>query len=161
MDPTRQQILDDIVHDAHNGRDRVVSSQVAEEVVDELRNLEAGGHGWVAEVIDGLLIRGAAKMCADWRRRHQHIGHTKRGTEVAIPLYGAVQETSDDGEIVYVQLALFTMTLEQAKARRDSLARQRDTLSAEVRWFSDLVEIMEADRTLATVGAALARLEAA
>lgn len=161
MEPTRQQIVDDIIHDAHHGKDRIVSSEVAQEVVDELRNLEAGGHRWVADLIDALLLRGAAKMCSDWRRRHNHKGRTKRGTEVEVPVYGAVRETDDDGQIIHVQLSLFTMTLEQAKARRDTLARQRDTLSAEVRWFSDLIEIMEANRNLATVGDALALLEAA
>lgn len=161
MDPTRQQIIDDIVHDAHHGNDRIVSSEVAQIVVDELRNLEAGGHRWVEGVIDSLLLRGAAKMCADWRRRHQHAGHTRKGTEVEVPIYGAVRETDDEGNIVHVQLSLFTLTLEQAKARRDTLARQRDTLSAEVRWFSDLIEIMEADRSLLTVADALHRLEAA
>ena len=161
MEPTRQQIVDDIIHDAHHGKDRIISAEVAAEVVDELRNIEAEGHGWVAGLIDRWLIVGAQKACADWRRRHQHAGRTRKGTEVEIPIYGAVREVADDGEPVSVQLTLFTLTLDQAKQRRDALAKSRDTLSAEVRWFSDVIEIMEADRSLRTVGDALARLEAA
>lgn len=161
MEPTRQQIVDDIIHDAHHGNDRIVSRQVAAEVVDELRNLEAGGHRWVADLLDKLLISGASKLCADWRRRHSHASKTKRGAEVEIPIYGAVTEPDEAGDPTVVQLTLFTLTLDQARQRRDRLARNRDTLSAEVRWFTDVIEIMEADRTLATVGDALARLEAA
>lgn len=160
MDPTRRQIIDDIIHDAHHGRDRIVSSEVAAEVVDEVRNLEAAGHRWVADLIDKWLIAGAAKACADWRRRYQHAGRTNRGTEVEVPVYGAVRETSADGEIVHVQLALFTMTVEQVKERHATLARQRDTLSAEVRWFADLIEVMEA-RGCQTAGDAIALMEAA
>lgn len=161
MEPARQQIVDDIIHDAHHGTDRIIASEVAAQALDELRNLEAGGHTWVADLLDGLLLRGVARMCADWRRRYQHTGKTKKGTEVEVPMYGAVRETNDDGEVVFVQLALFTLTLDQAKARRATLSRQRDTLSAEVRWFSDVIEIMEADLSLATVGDAIARLDAA
>lgn len=161
MEPTRQQVVDDIIHDAHHDADRIVSSEVAAVVLDELRNLEAGGVGWVADVLDGLLLRGVARMCADWRRRYSHTGRTKKGTEVEIPVYGAVRETDDDGQVVHVQLALFSMTVEQVEQRRDALARQRDTLSAEVRFFSDLADVMRADPSLTTAGEALARLDAA
>ncbi len=161
MEPARQQIIDDIIHDAHHGRDKIVSVEVAAQVVDEVRHLEAGGHRWVAALIDRWVLVGAQKACADWRRRYQHKGKTRRGAAVEVPMYGAVRETGDDGEIVHVQLALFTMTLDQARERRDTLAGQRDTLSAEVRWFSDVIEMMEADASLATVGDAIARLDAA
>lgn len=160
MEPTRRQIIDDIIHDAHN-RERVVAGEVATEVLDELRNLEAGGQRWVADFIDNLLLRGVSRLCADWRRRYSHKGKTRKGSEVEIPEWGAVREAEDDGTTVHVQLSLFTMTLDQAKARRAALARQRDTLSAEVRWFSDVIEMMEADPSLRTVGDTLARLEAA
>lgn len=160
MDEARRQIIDDIIRDAHEG-DRVVASEAAAVVLDELRSLEAGGHRWVAQFMDGLLLRGVARLCADWRRRSSHKGRTRRGAEVEIPEWGAVREATEDGEIVHVQLSLFSMTLDQAKARRDSLSRQRDTLSAEVRWFSDVIEIMEADASLGTVGDALVRLDAA
>lgn len=161
MESTRRQIVDDLIHDAHHGKDRIVASEIAAEVVADLRNLEAEGHRWVSELIDRLLLAGAAKMCADWRRRYSHSGRTKKGTEVEIPKWGAVIEADDAGAPVHVQLALFTMTLDQARAKRDALVKGRDTLSAEIRWYSDVIEIMEADPALRTVGDALARLEAA
>lgn len=156
-----RRIVDDIIHDAHHGKDRVIAREVAAEVVDEVRALEAAGHRWVETLIDSWLLAGAQKACSDWRRSHQHQGRTKLGSEVAVPVYGAVRETNDEGETVYVQLTLFKMTLDQAKARHATLRAQRDTLSAEVRWFSDVIEIMEADASLKTVGDALARLDAA
>lgn len=161
MDPARQQMVDDIVHDAHHDAERIVAGEVAAVVLDDLRNLEAEGHRWVGDVLDRLLLAGVGKMCADWRRRYSHKGTTRKGTEVEVPVYGAVRETDDDGTVVHVQLALFSMTLEQVRQRRDTLAKQRDTLSAEVRFFTDLAEVMEADRTLLTAGHALAHMEAA
>lgn len=161
LDPTRQQVIDDLIHDAHFADKRIVTSEVAARIVDELRNLEASGHAWVEQYLDTLAAKGAAKVYADWRRRYSHKGKTRRGTEVEVPVYGAVREVDDDGTIVSVQLALFSMTLEQVRARRDHLAKTRDTLSAEVRFFTDLADLMEADSSLATAGDALARLEAA
>lgn len=159
MEPTRQQLVDDIIHDAHHGRDRIVAAEVAAVVVDELRNLEAGGHRWVADYLDSLLMVGVKKMCADWRRRFSHAGTTKKGTEVEVPVWGAVREAGDDGEVIHVQLSLFSMTLDQVRQRRDTLARQRDTLSAEVRFFSDLADLME-EHGHATAGDALVGLAA-
>lgn len=156
-----RRIVDDIIHDAHHGKDRIVAREVAAEVVDEVRNLEASGLRWVETLIDSWLLAGAQKACADWRRRHMHPGRTKKGAEVDVPVYGAVRETTDEGEVVHVQLTLFTLTLEQAKARHNTLARQRDTLSAEVRWFADVIELMESNPALRTVGDALKHLEAA
>lgn len=161
MLPENRQVVDDIIHDAHHGKDRIVSREVAAEVVDEVRNLEASGQGWVELLIDSWLLAGAQKACADWRRRHMHSGRTKKGTPVEVPVYGAVRQTDDSGEVVHVQLTLFTLTLEQAKLRHEGLARQRDTLSAEVRWFRDVVELMEANPALRTVGDALRHIEAA
>lgn len=160
LDPTRQQIVDDIIHDAHFADERIVTSEVAGRIVDELHNAEASGHVWIEEFLDDLARKGAAKVYADWRRRFSHRGRTSKGTEVEVPTYGAFREVNDDGEVVYVQLAIFTMTLDQVVARRDHLARTRDTLSAEVRFFSDLADVMRTN-DIATAGEALARLEAA
>src|SRR5690606_4470213 len=147
-----RRVVDDIIHDAHHGKDRIVAREVAADVVDEVRNLEASGATWVESLIDSWLLAGAMKACADWRRGHLHKGRTKKGAEVDMPIYGAVRDTDDAGETVYVQLHLFTLTLEQARIRRQALASQRDTLSAEVRWFTDVIELMEANPELRTVG---------
>lgn len=161
MEPTRQQIVDDVIRDAHEADERIVTREVARRIIDELHALEGSGARWIGDLIDSLAETGAQKLYADWRRRQSIRSRTRKGTEVDIPIYGAVREQAEDGSIVYTQLALFTMTLAQVVERRDQLARQRDTLSAEVRFFADLAEIMEADPSLKTAGEALARLEAA
>ena len=161
LEPSRQQVIDDIIHDAHFADERIVTSEVAARIVEELLSTEASGHAWISEYLNDLAAKGAAKVYADWRRRYIHKGKTKKGTEVEVPVYGAVREVGEAGVIVHTQLPLFAMTLEQVRARRDQLARTRDTLSAEVRFFSDLADLMASDASLRTAGEALARLEVA
>lgn len=161
MEPTRQQIVDDIIHDAHFRSSEIIASVVATEIVDELRNLEASGAGWVAEFIDSLAAQGAAKKYADWRRRYRIESRTKKGTEVDIPAYAATRSHDDAGNVVYTQMRLEDMTLPQLVAKAQQIERTRDTLSVEYRFYSDLIEIMQADESLATVGDAMTRLAAA
>ena len=160
MEPTRQQIIDDLIHDAHFADERIITAEVAARFVDELRNLEGSGVQWIGDYLDDLARKGAVKVYTDWRRRHRIPATTKKGTELEIPAYASVREIDDDGSVTYVQLALAGMTLDQLKDKRDRMARTRDTLSAEVRLLSDLIEIMESDASLATAGDALARLAA-
>lgn len=160
MEPTRQQVIDDIISEAHEADSRSTSA-AAERIVSELHNLEASGHAWITEFLDDLAQKGAARIYADWRRRIQHAGRTSHGAEVEIPVFGAVREVGEDGSVAYVQLALFSMTLPQVIERRNQLARQRDTLSVEVRFLTDLAEMMEADPSLVTAGQAIARMDAA
>lgn len=161
MEPTRQQVLDDVIHDAHFRRSEIITSEVAAEIVDELHNLEASGHQWVSDFIDELAAKGAAKIYSDWRRRYTIDATTKKGTGLTLPAYGAVVTRDDEGQAVYQQMHLLDMTLPQLVERRGRLAKTRDTLSIEVRLLSDLIEAMEADSSLVTARDALARLEAA
>lgn len=161
MDSTRQQIIDDIIHDAHFRRGEIIASEVAAEIVDELRNLEASGKQWVAEYVDDLAAKGAAKVYADWRRRHRIDGRTKKGTEVDVPAFAAVRERDDEGNVVYTQMRLEDMTLPQLEAKAEAIGRTRDTLSVEYRFYRDLIEVMQADSSLVTAGDAMARLAAA
>lgn len=161
MDPTRQQVIDDLIHDAHFATERIVTSEVARRIVDELRNLEASGHRWIADYLDDLAAKGAAKVYADWRRRYTIDATTRKGTALAVPAYAAVRKQDDEGNVVYTQMRLEEMTLPQLEAKAETIGRTRDTLSVEYRFYSDLIEIMHADATLVTAGDALARLEAA
>lgn len=160
MDEARQQIIDDVIHDAHYRREEIVTSEVAAEIVDELRHLEASGHSWVEEYVDSLAAKGAAKVYSDWRRRHRIDGRTSKGTELDVPAYAAVQSQDDDGNVVYHQMRLEDMTLPQLEAKAERIGRTRDTLSVEYRFYRDLIEVMQADATLATAGDALRRLAA-
>lgn len=160
MDESRQQIVDDIIHDAHFRRDEIVTAEVAAEIVDELHAAEGAGHQWVADFLDDLAAKGAAKVYADWRRRYRVEGTTRKGTDVDVPAYAAVRRIDDEGKVVYHQMRLADMTLPQLEAKAEHIGRTRDTLSVEYRFYRDLIELMQADATLVTAGDALARLAA-
>lgn len=160
MDETRQQIVDDIIHDAHFRADEIVTAEVAAEIVDELHGIESA-HAWVADFLDDLAAKGAAKVYADWRRRYRIDGRTKKGTEVDVPAYAAIRKHDDGGKVIYTQMRLEDMTLPQLEAKAETIGRTRDTLSVEYRFYRDLIEMMQADPTLLTAGDALARMEAA
>lgn len=158
MEPTRQQILDDITrkaHDAHGGRAGLVKLAI----VDALRDLEGSGIPWVGATLDDYTAAGAAKAYSDWRRRYTIEATTTKGTSVDMPAFGAVVER-DGTEIVYVQLALDGMSLDQLKQCHARLSKQRNTLSREIQLLSDLITLMEADASLATAGDAIKRLAA-
>lgn len=161
MEVTRQQVIDDIIHDAHFRAPEAITSEVVAEIVDELHGLEAAGHDWVADYLDTLAAKGAAKVYADWRRRYTIDTTTRKGTGVTVPGFGSVLKRDDEGQVVYTQMRLLDMTLPQLIERRGRLAKTRDTLSIEVRLLSDLIEAMEADASLVTARDAIARVEEA
>lgn len=161
MEPTRQQVIDDLIHDAHFRRSEIVASEVAAEIVDELHGMEASGHQWVSDYLDDLAAVGAAKRYADWRRRYRVESSTKKGTPVDVPEYAAVMKRDDEGQVVYTQMRLADMTLPQLEAKAEQIGRTRDTLSVEYRFYRDLIDVMKADPSLSTAGEAIARLEAA
>lgn len=160
MDETRQQMIDRIIKAAHERRAEAVTSEIAAEMVEQLHELEAFGHAWVAEFLDDLAEDGAAKKYADWRRRHRIGSKTKKGTEVDVPAFAAVRKQDDEGNVVYHQMRLEDMTLPQLEAKAEHIGKTRDTLSIEYRFYRDLIEMMQADTTLVTAGDALARLAA-
>lgn len=160
MDAARQQVIDDLIHDAHFRRDEIVTSEVAAEIVDELHALEASGHQWVSDFLDTLAAKGAQKVYADWRRRYRIDGRTKKGTELDVPAYAAIRKTDDEGNVVYTQMRLEDMTLPQLEAKAEAIGRTRDTLSVEYRFYRDLIETMQADDSLRTAGDALRKLAA-
>ena len=161
MDESRQQIIDRVIQAAHERRTEIITSEVAKEIVEQLHELEQFGHAWVTEYIDALAEDGAQKKYGDWRRRHRIDSRTKKGTEVDVPAYAGVRTKDDDGKVTFHQMRLEDMTLPQLEAKADAVARTRDTLSVEYRFYSDLIEMMRADASLATVGDAIAKLEAA
>jgi hypothetical protein len=160
VDPTRQQIIDDIIHDAHFRRDEIITAEVASEIVDELHNAATAGAEWIDEYLTDLAVIGAAKRYTDWRRRHRVEAQTKKGTEVDVPAYAAVRKQDDEGKVIFTQMRLEDMTLEQLQAKADAIGKTRDTLSVEYRFYRDLIEIMQADEALSTAGDALRKLAA-
>lgn len=161
LDPTRQQIIDDLIHDQHFGRDEIVTSEVAADIVTELHAMEASGREWVTAYIDDLAAIGAQKKYADWRRRYTIPATTRKGTALEMPEYAAAMRRDDEGQVVYTQLRLLDMTLPQLIEHRARMVKTRDTSSVRIRLLSDLIETMESDTSLVTARDALAKLEAA
>lgn len=90
-----------------------------------------------------LARAGAQKACADWRRTHRVTTTTGKGVEVELPRYAGVRRVDDEGTFEHVQLSLPGMTLDELKAHREKLGRQRDTLSIEVSALDNLISVME------------------
>lgn len=162
LDPTRRQIIDDLIHDAHFARidQGAQTSEVAAAIVDELHGMEGSGHEWVGEYLDKLAARGASLAYSDWRRRFRLKGRTKKGTRCTVPAYAASVERTEDGGVVYTQHPFASMTAEQLQSKHDQLVKTRNTLSVEVRLYADLLELMREDSSIVTAGDALAKLAA-
>ena len=158
MEPTRRQILDDIIREAHESHGGC-SSDVKLAILDALSDLEASGAAWVTAELDRYAQAGAARAYADWRRRTQIRSKTRKGTNVELPAFGAVTEATDDGTRT-VQMLLEDLTIDQARERIARLAKSRDTYSREITLLRDAVALMEAEG-IDRVGDALAKLAAA
>lgn len=103
-----------------------------------------------------LMILGASKVCADWRRRFTRKALTAKGTSVDAPVFAGAR--NEDGQ--HVQLRLAGMDLDALKAKRLQLSKSRNTLSREIQLLSDLIALMESDG-LSTAGDALERMAVA
>lgn len=158
MEPTRRQILDDIIREAHESHGGC-ASDVKLAILDALKGLEGSGAAWVAAELDRYAQAGASRAYADWRRRTQIKSKTRKGTNVEIPTFGAVTEATPDGTRV-VQLPLEDLTIEQVRERIARLAKARDTYSREITLLRDVVALMESEG-IVSVGDALAKLAAA
>ena len=132
---------------------RVRSRHVASRFVTLIRDMEPSGAAWIPVYLDELAIVGAMKVCADWRRTKNGTAKTRKGTNVAVPLWSTT--TDDQGEPV---LSPFdALTADELRIRMDQMEAQRDTLSRELRLYADLLEAMEAPG-VDTVGQALAAM---
>lgn len=148
-----QQVVDNIIDEAHLEHEGV-ARDVAVGIVEKMQALEGSGVLWVATYLDSILVNGAARMYADWRRRYEVAGKTKVGTEVSVPAFGGVTRKAEDGSTVHVQMSLRGMSLADLREMRDRKASMRDTLSAEIKVYDALIELMQ-DYSLSTAGEAL------
>lgn len=135
----------------------VPSSLAAAEYVRLLREVEGIAPAAIADHLDRLARSGAAKVLADWRRKHRAPARTARGTAVDAPRYAGTTRPDGDGEPQRVQVELPGMTIDELRGHHDRLRRTRDTLSIEVRLAADLIEVMEAEG-YATAGQAIEHL---
>lgn len=164
LEPAQQQIIDDLIAEADAANiDQAGAAEnrvVAEHLVAALDDLEGSGRRWVADYIKGLTVSGAMSKVAEWRRRYEIKGTTKKGTKVTAPAYGAVRSIDEDGTVRFLQMRLEGMSVVELQDLKSRKARMRDTLSAEIKFYDALIETME-ERKLATAGEALDLLGAA
>lgn len=159
MEPTRQQIIDEIIREAHEDCDGI-TSKVKVQIVAEVEDLLGAGKPWTPSLLRTWAEIGARTAYTDWRRRHMGRGKTRKGTELDVPEFAAVRRI-DENEVVYQQRELDDLTLEEVLAKAQAVGKQRDTLSVRYRYYADLAEIMASDPTITTVREARERLAAA
>lgn len=159
--PDERAAIDRLKADAHDEARRpdgsVASADAAAAFVRLLREVEGIAPAAIADYMDDLARKGAAKVLADWRRKHRAPAKTNKGTAVDAPAYAGVRRPDADGELVHVQAALPGLTLDEMRSHKRKLEATRNTLSREVRLVADLIDVME-EKGYATAGEALADL---
>lgn len=132
-------------HDQARQPDGSVPSRLAAaRFVALLGEIEGADPDAIGVYLDGLAITGAMKVLGDWRRRHRAPARTAKGTRLDVPTYAGAIRPDADGRGRHVQLPLGDMTADELRTHKARLAASRDTLSAEIRLVSDLIEVMEA-----------------
>jgi len=145
--PDHRDAVDEIVATAHADHD--LSRDIAAQIVDEIEDLERFGQDWSPAFLRELAIKGAGQLAREWRRRQTTVTQTAKGTDVPVPVYAAVR-TSEG----FTQVRLADMTQPQLRAHRERLSAQRNTLSKEVQYCTDLLAVMESDASVVSVGQA-------
>ena len=154
LNPEAREAINFALAEAHCELGR--SRSIAMRFVDLIRDMEPSGQAWVVEYLDELAIVGAMKVCADWRRTKQSKARTRKGTEVAVPLWASTEDAAGEQTLTRFD----DLDAKALRARKDQMETQRDTLSREIQLYADLLEAMEAPG-VETVGQALAVMELA
>lgn len=130
------------------------SGDVAMHFVDELKRLEGSGSHEIKAFLDRLMVAGASKWLASWRRRNLIPAKTARGKKCELPQHAGV--IGEDGK--YMQLPLMGMDVDTLRKHMEKLERHRNTLSIEITVLRDLITAMESNPNLRTVGDAFRKL---
>lgn len=159
-------VVDRIVAEAHDevraSKGVLVSRDVSALIVSKLVELTASGVEWPYTYLEALMANGASKVAADWRRKQRTEGKTKGGKVVDIPAFAGAQRKDTTGRLVYVQLPLDGMDLDDLRAHVRMLERNRNTFSTQIATLKPVIEEMEtgAYATVADAKAALDRKSA-
>jgi hypothetical protein len=163
LDLEQRAVVDAVTTEAHaevsDAEGRYKSTDLARAVVRKLHDLEGAGQGWVTEWIDHLAVEGCKDELAAWKKRNPLEVHTAKGTPVTVPATTGIRTAGPDGRQAWVQVPFASISLTEARSRRTKVARTRNTYSKEVRFYDDLIAVMEQDPTIANTGEALAELE--
>jgi len=149
------QLMAETLHECADPGGRFTTASHAQAFTDRLRELEGSGVLWVSAFLESLTVDGAKRACSDWKRRERTDAKTKKGTGVSVQSFAGVQRADDEGRREWVQMPLDAMPRGDVAKHHDAVAARRDTLSREVRFLRDLLDIMEADESIKTAGEAL------
>lgn len=161
LDPEATALLSDLMQEAHTENmtpHGAAPSAVAATFVAKLREIEGSGLDWIPDVLHRLTTTGALKAAADWRRTHMVPAKTKRGKSVDLPEYAGSTRVDDAGKTRHVQVPLATMSVEAMRAHKVALERQRNTLSARISAYDEILAVAEAEGC--TTAEALERISA-
>lgn len=151
-----QAVRDVCLADAHRGvTDGVLTRDIAQRFVANLRDAERFGETWVPVYIAHLATTGAMKVCSDWRRPQRSSGHTAKGTAVEVPRY--VGEHTADG---YVTRSSDALSADELRTVRARLEAQRNTLSRRISHLNDALALIDSGKAK-TFAEAVALLELA
>lgn len=147
LNPDDRDVIHAILAEVHvPGRP---TREIAARFATAVRDLEPSGLPWVTTYLDELVIVGAQKVCADWRRSQNTSAKTKKGSSTPVPAYVGQNDAVTGAA---VQLVFDGLDLDGLRRHRQRLAAQRNTLSTTIQYLADLIEVMEADDTVRTAG---------
>jgi len=150
MPQDAQEVVRRLLADAHvDGRP---SREIAETFLASLEDLDRFGQQWTDDLRRELAIRGAMKVCGDYRRRQVTHHKTPKGKSITMPRYAGINRG------VHVQVEFSGLTVEELRSHLLGLVSQRDALSVRISFVSHLLKQM---RDGSTAGQAAERLERA
>jgi hypothetical protein len=152
----QHEVMAELVREAH-----LLHSQpraVAAYVVAELERLRGSGEPWVDEQLARFAVDGAMKRCASWRAAQRTEALTKRGKKVEVPAWAGVPVRDANGVVQHHQLRFEDLSIEQVEASVHRMAKQRNTLSADLSVRERVLEYMRANPTCARAGDAMRAL---
>lgn len=154
--PEQHDVMAELMREAHalHSKPRAIAAHL----VAELRNLEGSGQPWVAEELARFMVDGAMKRCAGWRSTKRTLAKTKRGKTVDVPAWAGVPVRSADGTVQHYQLRFEDLTLEQVQASVTRMAKQRNTLSADLSVREQVRDYMLEHRECTRAGDAMVAL---
>lgn len=149
LNPEQRTFVADLIAEAHTRATRpdgsLSSRAVPVHFVDLLGENEGAAPRFVGDYLLTLAIKGAAKVCADWRRSQTTTAPTRKGRRIDVPAFASARRRKGDGSTEYVQVPLPGMTLAELRSLRASLEKGRNTTSARISTVARLIEVCEAE----------------
>lgn len=152
----QSEVMNELIREAHALHTK--PRAVAAHVVAELQSLEGSGEPWVSEVLAKAMVDGLMGKCSKWRGRFRTAAKTKRGKTVDVPAYAGVPVRDANGVIQHHQLRFEDLDVEQVAASVYRMAKQRNTLSADLSVREQVLDYMRSNPECVRAGDAMVAL---